>query len=82
MRTEAQKRADKKYTAEKMDFIGVKLPKSESTTFSDFANANSLPLATTVRAAVGYCITHNVKLSKNDILRDITDTDVQLDKTS
>mgnify|MGYP001624686486 CR=1 len=66
-RSEAQKRADKKYNtkyaAEHLRAIGLKVPIAEKELYQQQAQQYNLALATYIRKCCKYCIDNNIDLS-------------------
>ena len=65
-RSEAQKRADKKYNAkydaEHMRLIGIKVPVAEKELYQQWANNFNIPLARYIRLCCRYCIDNNINV--------------------
>ena len=73
-RSEAQKRADKKYKQkydkEKMSQIGVSISKPERAIYEDAAVRYNIPLSQFLRRCAVYCIRNGI---------DITDVDLSIE---
>lgn len=76
-RSEAQKRADKKYKQkyekERMSQIGVSVNKPERAVYEDTAARYNIPLSQFMRRCAVYCINNNIDISAVEInVQDLT----------
>lgn len=56
----------KKYDAEKMAMIGIKVPIAEKELFSENAKNQNMKLASFMRRCAKYCIDNNIQLTDSD----------------
>lgn len=65
MRSEAQKRADRKYAKEHLTVVSCKLRKEEADDLRSYAESHGLTLANFARLALRYCKNNNVNLHQD-----------------
>lgn len=64
MRSEAQKKADRKYAKEHLTVVSCKLRKEEADELRVYAESHGLTLANFARLALRYCKNNNINLQQ------------------